>query len=134
MDLQFGMNITIDYILNEFEGQGHRSKVKVVRLKNVIFGILGVPRGHSPLYIMEAQIVTLSDVMGCYGVTSCRDVMTSQRTKNHSMAFVCQSLLAAAMCEMSVLEGLWGKNTDKEGVAGGRVNAQAFSFSLIIDL
>ncbi len=31
------------------------------------------------------------------------------------------------MCEMSVLEGLWGKNTDKEGVAGGRVNAQAFS-------
>ena len=32
------------------------------------------------------------------------------------------------MCEMSVLEGLWGKNTDKEGVAGGRVNAQAFSF------
>ena len=33
------------------------------------------------------------------------------------------------MCEMSVLEGLWGKNTDKEGVAGGRVNAQAFSLS-----
>ncbi len=32
------------------------------------------------------------------------------------------------MCEMSVLEGLWGKNTDKEGVAGGRVNAQAFSY------
>ncbi len=32
------------------------------------------------------------------------------------------------MCEMSVLEGLWGKNTDKEGVAGERVNAQAFSF------
>ena len=31
------------------------------------------------------------------------------------------------MCEMSVLEGLWGKNADKEGVAGGRVNAQAFS-------
>ncbi len=31
------------------------------------------------------------------------------------------------MCVMSVLEGLWGKNTDKEGVAGGRVNAQAFS-------
>ncbi len=38
------------------------------------------------------------------------------------------------MCEMSVLEGLWGKNTDKEGVAGGRVNAQAFSFNLSIAL
>ncbi len=36
------------------------------------------------------------------------------------------------MCEMSVLEGLWGKNTDKEGVAGGRVNAQAFSSEKII--
>ena len=36
------------------------------------------------------------------------------------------------MCEMSVLEGLWGKNTDKEGVAGGRVNAQAFSLNNIM--
>ncbi len=34
------------------------------------------------------------------------------------------------MCEMFVLEGLWGKNTDKEGVAGGRVNAQAFSLDM----
>ena len=41
--------------------------------------------------------------------------------KNHT--------LAVAMCDASVLEGLWGKNTDKEGVAEGRVNAQAFSFS-----
>ena len=30
------------------------------------------------------------------------------------------------------LEGLWGKNTDKEGVAEGRVNAQAFSFGHIL--
>ncbi len=72
MDLQFGMNITIDDILDEFEGQGHRSKVKVVRLKNAIFGLLGVPCGHSPSYIMEAQIVTLCDVMRCYSVTSLR--------------------------------------------------------------
>ncbi len=35
------------------------------------------------------------------------------------------------MCEMSVLEGLWGKNTDKEGIAGGRANAQAFSCNKI---
>ncbi len=37
------------------------------------------------------------------------------------------------MCEMSVLEGLWGKNTDKEGVAGGRVNAQAFSLYVVLE-
>ena len=37
------------------------------------------------------------------------------------------------MCEMSVLEGLCGKNTDKGGVAGGRVNAQAFSLTLFLD-
>ncbi len=39
-----------------------------------------------------------------------------------------QTIIWYAMCEMSVLEGLLAKNTDKEGVAGGRVNAQAFSF------
>ncbi len=44
--------------------------------------------------------------------------------KNHT--------LADAMCDMSVLEGLWGKNTDKERVAGGRINAQAFSFCIIV--
>ncbi len=41
---------------------------------------------------------------------------------------VCLSV-STLLAEMSVLEGLWGKNTDKEGVAGGRVNAQAFSWS-----
>ncbi len=34
------------------------------------------------------------------------------------------------MCEMSGLEGLWGKNTDKEGLAGGRLNAQTFSYQI----
>ena len=39
------------------------------------------------------------------------------------------------MCGIPVLEGLiWGKNTDKEGVAGGRVNAKAFSLPLILAL
>ncbi len=31
------MKINLGDILDEFEGQGHRSKVKVTRLKNVIF-------------------------------------------------------------------------------------------------
>ncbi len=66
----------LDNISNEFKAQGHRSKVKVTRLKNVTF------RPFDGVTYVE---------------------------------------LAVAMCEMSVLEGLWGKNTDKEGVAGGRV-------------
>ena len=31
-----------------------------------------------------------------------------------------------------MLEGLWGNNTDKEGVAGGHVNAQAFSLLMFM--
>ena len=33
------MNIALDDTLDEFEGQGHRSNVKVTNLKNVIFGL-----------------------------------------------------------------------------------------------
>ena len=34
-DLKFGAHIKDHYILDEFEGQGHRSKVKVTEVKNV---------------------------------------------------------------------------------------------------
>ncbi len=37
MDLKFSIGIDFDDISDEFDGQGHRSKVKVMRLKNVIF-------------------------------------------------------------------------------------------------
>ncbi len=36
-NLKFGQRIDLDNISDEFEGQGHRSKVKVAMLKNVIF-------------------------------------------------------------------------------------------------
>ncbi len=36
---KFGRGMDLDYISDEFEGQGHRSKVKVVILKNTIFKI-----------------------------------------------------------------------------------------------
>ena len=36
-DLKFGRNIAYDNISDKFEGQGHRSKVNVAILKNVIF-------------------------------------------------------------------------------------------------
>ncbi len=35
-DLRFGVRIDLDNISDEFEGQGHRSKVKVAMLKNMI--------------------------------------------------------------------------------------------------
>ena len=37
-DLKFGIMNDLDNISDEFDRQGHRSKVKVARLKNVIFG------------------------------------------------------------------------------------------------
>ncbi len=37
---KFGARVDHDYISDEFEGQGHRSKVKVTMLKNVIFEFL----------------------------------------------------------------------------------------------
>ena len=40
MLMKFGIGIDLDNILFEFEGQGHRSKVKVMQLKNVICRIL----------------------------------------------------------------------------------------------
>ncbi len=38
--MKFGPEINLDDIVKEFEGQGHRSKVKVIRLKNVISRVL----------------------------------------------------------------------------------------------
>ncbi len=37
---KFGARVDHDDISDEFEGQGHRSKVKVAMLKNVIFEFL----------------------------------------------------------------------------------------------
>ncbi len=38
--MKFGTGIDLDNILDKFEGQGHRSKVKVIQIKNVIFRVL----------------------------------------------------------------------------------------------
>ena len=40
MVMKFGTGIDLDDILVRFEGQGHRSKVKVIHLKNAIFRVL----------------------------------------------------------------------------------------------
>ncbi len=35
-DTKFGVGMYLDHVSNEFNSQGHRSKVKVARLKNVV--------------------------------------------------------------------------------------------------
>ncbi len=40
MNPKFGGGVDLDNISDGFEGQGHRSKVKVTRLKNVIFSCI----------------------------------------------------------------------------------------------
>ena len=40
MVMKFGIGIDLDNILDEFEGQGRGSNVKVIQLKNVIFRVL----------------------------------------------------------------------------------------------
>ncbi len=39
MNLKFGVSMSLHNILDEFKGQGHRSKFKVTILENVIFFI-----------------------------------------------------------------------------------------------
>ncbi len=41
-DLKFGARIEDHHILDEFEGQGHRSKVKVTKVKNVKIPVFGL--------------------------------------------------------------------------------------------
>ncbi len=79
-DLKFGRNIAFDNISSKFEGQGHRSKVKVAILKNVIFRLFLMVW---PMYIAQSHFVMAPDVMWRHGmtsrchVTSWRDVLTS---------------------------------------------------------
>ncbi len=58
---KFGQGINLDKFSDEFKGQGHRSKLKVARLKKVIFGFSdGLTCAGSLCH----------DVMQCHDVTS----------------------------------------------------------------
>ena len=76
-DPKFGRGLDLDNISDEFEDQGHRSKVKVARLKNVIFEV-------SDGWITQNQFVMTPDVMWHHVTTSWRhmtswyDVMMSR--------------------------------------------------------
>ncbi len=101
-DLKFGGGVDRDNISDEFEGQGHRSKVKVARLKNVIFGCsYGVTCVYCTepfCYDIRCHVTSRRDVMWRHGVTSWHHLTT------------------------------FGQEYWQRGhIAGGRVNAQAFS-------
>ncbi len=73
MDAKFGRGIDLDKVSDKFEGQGHRSKVKVAIKKNVIFrrfyGVTCVDWTEPVCYDIRCHAVTSRDVM-----TSHRDV------------------------------------------------------------
>ena len=53
MDVKFGTGMHLDHILDEFDGQGHRSKVKV---EKCYFGSILLP------------LSALCDMIHCYGI------------------------------------------------------------------
>ncbi len=100
-DPKFGMGVDTDNISDEFKGQGHSSKVKVARLKNVILEFL---MGR---HVQIHFVMTYND-MKCHGVTS-RCHMTSRRDI------------------MAPFDSFGREYWQGGHIAGGSVNAQAFS-------
>ncbi len=74
-DLKFGMDIAFDNNLDEFEGQGHRWKVRVTILKNKIFGrFYGVPCVDCTEPF--CYDIRRHDVLWRHGMTSWHHLMT----------------------------------------------------------
>ena len=61
--MKFGTGIDLDNILDKFEGQGHRSKVKVIQIKGVFFEVFawvfcvinGMIHVHTVLSLLRAH-------------------------------------------------------------------------------
>ncbi len=54
MEVKFGVGTDLDDISDEFDGQGHRSKVKVAMLKN---GIFGASNGLAYVYSLSHHLM-----------------------------------------------------------------------------
>ena len=89
--LNFGTGIDLNKISTKFDGQGHRSKVKVTRLKNVIFW---VSKGECCVYAILSWHLTSCDVTPRRHDVPWRHGVTLWRPLR-----------------------LLGKNTDKEGTS-----------------
>ncbi len=104
----------LDNISDEFEGQGHRSKV--TRLKNVI-------SEGSDGWITQSQFVLTPDVMWHHSMTS-RDVTV----RLHDVTWPHGTTLWRHGMKSWHPLTTFGQEYWQGYVAGGRVNAQAFSF------
>ena len=76
-DAKIGIRFNIDHILDEFDGQGHRSKVKVTRLENVILWCLTLIFDQFTQCKTLAFSVTSYDVMLWHHDVMGRHNMTS---------------------------------------------------------
>ncbi len=95
-----GTGIDLDNISAKFDGQGHRSKVKVARLKNVIFRLF--PYGVT---YVDCTNPFCHDILR--QVTSRHDIMTSQNDASRDVT----------AWRLDILLWLLGKNTDKGGTS-----------------
>ncbi len=115
-DSKFGWGIDHDNISYKFEGQGHGSKVKVARLKNVIFGFSDRLTWAGSLCHM-----TLCGVTSWRHVTSRCDVILS-----------CDVTERRHVTSWHPLTTFGQEYWQRGHVAGGHVNAQAF-FQTVLD-
>ncbi len=93
---KFGAGIDVDDISAKFDGQGHRSKVKVARLKNMIFRL----SSHGVTYVNWTEPFchdTWRHVTSRHDITERRHDVTAWR--------------------LDILWWFLGKNTDKEGMS-----------------
>ena len=109
-DLKFGRNINFDNISDEFEGPGHRSKVKDAILKKTWFSD----------FFLWCDLCRLHRAILSWHLMSC-DVMARRRdvTWRHSVT------------SWHPLTTSGQEYWKRRHVAGGRVNAHAFSYCTI---
>ena len=103
-DFKFGAEMHLDHISDEFDGQGHRSKFKVTRLKNVIFSQFYYP---FLLYVTCYITVVFTMALWRHSMTSWRHGLTSWHhvTSQHRIMWcVCWSILPKGLCGKGTLQ------------------------------
>ncbi len=137
-DPKFGRGIHLHNISDKFKGQGHRSKVKVTMLKKHDF--------WCSCSVCKCRF-TLSLHMELSGSTPWHHGMTSMTSRrdihdvtawhpvwHHVTPWCCDSLISCCNVWNVCVRRSVGQEYWQEYVAGGRVNAQAFSFCINLGL
>ena len=112
-DLKFGVRIDLDNISDEFEGQSHRSKVKVAILKKTWFSDFS----YGVTYV-DCTEPFRHDTWR--HVTSCHDIMTSRDVLTSFGDFSARILTRRARC---------GRGRQRSGVFILRMFSYIFTFT-----